>query len=50
MGETVNESPEKRDYGTTALHSLLVERGINILRVHNVEAARQAVAVSKALI
>jgi len=47
IGETVNESPEKRDYGTTALHSLLVERGVNILRVHSVGAAKQGVQVTR---
>ena len=31
--------------GTTALHMLLLERGANILRVHDVEAAREAITI-----
>lgn len=47
IGALVGRTPEERDLATTALHSLLIEGGVNILRVHNVAAARQAVLVTK---
>lgn len=50
IGDIVKEPPMMRDFGTTALHSLLVERGVHILRVHSVRAVKQAVLVTQALL
>lgn len=47
IGALVGRTPKERDLATTALHSLLIERGVNILRVHNVAAAKQAVLVTR---
>jgi len=47
LGALVGRTPGERDLATTALHGLLVERGANILRVHNVAAAKQAVLVTR---
>lgn len=38
-------SPENAQNGTTALNTIALERGASILRVHDVEAARQAVTL-----
>lgn len=47
IGALTGQLPQERDYGTTALHSLMIERGVNILRTHNVRAAKQAVLVTQ---
>lgn len=42
-------TPEKALNGTTALHMAALERGADILRVHDVQAAVQVVALHRAL-
>jgi len=42
-------SPEEALNGTTALHMLALERGANILRVHDVKAAREVVRIFEAI-
>ena len=46
----VNRSAEEVIYGTTAVHMAALERGASILRVHDVEPARQAIAIQKQLL
>jgi dihydropteroate synthase len=41
----LNLSPAESLNGTTALHSVAIEKGSNILRVHDVNAARQVVLI-----
>jgi dihydropteroate synthase len=50
IGDLVGKKPAERDLATTVLHSLLVERKVQILRVHSVEAAKQAVLVTQAFV
>jgi len=50
MGEIAGGRPGERDFAATALHSMLIERGVNILRVHSVRAARQAVLITQAFL
>ncbi len=48
IGEIVNLPPGDRDFASTALHSLLTQRGVHVLRVHSVGAAKQAILVTQA--
>lgn len=51
IGYTLNLPPEKRLYGTLAtLVAAIIRGGVDILRVHDVEAAVQAVHMAEALI
>ena len=50
IGDIVGDLPENRDFGTTALHTLMVERGVHILRVHSVQAAKQATLVTRSFL
>lgn len=51
IGELTGEAlPAERDFAVTALHGLLIERGIQILRVHSVKAARAAVLMTQAFL
>jgi len=40
---TLQISPDEALNGTTVLHTLAIQQGANILRVHDVAAARQVV-------
>lgn len=40
---TLDIAPEEALNGTTALHILALQKGVNILRVHDVKAAREAI-------
>lgn len=46
----VNKGAHEVLFGTTAVHMAALERGASILRVHDVEAARQAIAIQKQLL
>ena len=46
----VNKGADEVLFGTTAVHMAALERGAGILRVHDVEAARQAIAIQKQLL
>jgi len=45
----LNIKPETSLSATTALHLVALQRGANVLRVHDVEEARQAIALHKLL-
>lgn len=47
--KTLDISPEEALPATTALHLIALENGADILRVHDVEQARQAVALYRSL-
>ena len=47
---TGQTDPMQREYGNAALHALAISNGANILRVHDVRAARDAVAVTDAVL
>ncbi|CAM9790949.1 unnamed protein product [Pylaiella littoralis] len=50
IGELTSEpDPSRRDWGTVGACCSLAERGANIVRVHNVRGAAQALAVSDAI-
>lgn len=42
---TLEISPEEALNGTTALHMIALQKGVNILRVHDVKAAREVIAL-----
>ncbi len=42
---TLGISPEEALNGTTALHMIALQKGVNILRVHDVKAAREVIAL-----
>lgn len=46
--KTLETTPDDSLVGTTVLHTLCLERGANILRVHDVAAARQCVRILEA--
>lgn len=46
---TSEPDPSRRDWGTVGACCSLAERGANIVRVHNVRGAAQALAVSDAI-
>lgn len=39
----------KRDLSSSAVHSMAIAQGVNIIRVHNVAAARETVAIADAI-
>ncbi len=45
---TLQISPDEALNGTTVLHTLAIQQGVNILRVHDVAAARQVVELLEA--
>ncbi len=45
INKVLNTTPEEALNGTTALHMIALERGANILRVHDVAPARQAIKI-----
>lgn len=49
VNRLLGTTPETALNGTTALHALLLERGADILRVHDVAEARQAVDIHMAM-
>ena len=49
IGQITGASVENRLFGTAAAVSLLTERGVDILRVHDVYEMREAMLVAKAL-
>jgi dihydropteroate synthase len=42
---TLNVSPEEALTGTTALHMIALQKGVNILRVHDVRAAMEVISM-----
>ena len=50
IGKLTGRSPEQRVHGTVATTALAVAAGIDMVRVHDVAAARDAVAVSDAIV
>ncbi len=48
--KVLGTTPQDSLLGTCMLHSHLLERGAHILRVHDVEAAQQAIAIYKQLL
>jgi dihydropteroate synthase len=47
---TGRRAPADRDLATSIVTAMVVERGANLLRVHNVRACREAVAVTLAIV
>ena len=47
--KTLNASPEAALNGTTALHMAALDRGANILRVHDVKEAKECIDLFLAL-
>lgn len=45
----LNVSPEEALYGTTALHGILIGKGANIIRTHDVKQAKQTVELLKSV-
>jgi dihydropteroate synthase len=45
--KAIGKEADSADYGTTAAHMAALQKNAKILRVHDVEAARQAIAVWK---
>ncbi|MBI4394762.1 MAG: dihydropteroate synthase [Candidatus Omnitrophica bacterium] len=50
MGAITKQAPDKRLFGTVAACVLAYERGANILRVHDVWAVKEALAVAEAIL
>lgn len=50
VGYTLNLPPEKRLEGTSAAVALLIERGADIVRVHDVKEMRRAAALADAVV
>jgi dihydropteroate synthase len=50
IGKLTGREPADRVYGTVATTALAVQAGIDIVRVHDVAAARDAVAVADAIV
>lgn len=50
IGKLTGRTPEERIYGTAATTALAVEAGIDVVRVHDVAAARDVVAVADAIV
>lgn len=50
IGKLTGKRPDARVFGTTATTALAVAAGIDIVRVHDVEAARDAVSVADAVV
>jgi dihydropteroate synthase len=47
--KTLESTPEDALNGTTALHAWALERGANILRVHDVKEAKECIRLWQAL-
>ena len=47
--KTLNNSPEDALNGTTALHAIALQKGANILRVHDVKAAVEVIQITEKL-
>lgn len=50
IGKLTGREPQDRVYGTVAICALAIGAGIDVVRVHDVGAARDAVAVSDAIV
>jgi dihydropteroate synthase len=50
LGKLTGRAPHERVYGTVATTALAVRAGIDIVRVHDVAASRDAVAVADAIV
>lgn len=50
LGKLTGKAPRERVYGTTATTALAVAAGIDVVRVHDVDAALDAVHVSDAIV
>jgi len=50
IGKLTGRAPEQRVHGTVATTALAVSAGIDVVRVHDVAAARDAVAVADAIV
>ncbi|MBV9232509.1 MAG: dihydropteroate synthase, partial [Candidatus Eremiobacteraeota bacterium] len=50
IGRLTGRDPSQRAYGTAATTALAVQAGIDIVRVHDVAAARDAVSVADAVV
>lgn len=50
IGKLTGREPRERVYGTVAIAALAVGAGIDVVRVHDVAAARDAVAVADAVV
>ncbi len=47
--KTLNVNADDTLFGTTALHAVLLQKGVNILRTHDVKEAKETVQLQKAL-
>jgi dihydropteroate synthase len=50
IGKLTGREPQERVYGTVAICALAIAAGIDVVRVHDVAAARDTVAVSDAIV
>jgi dihydropteroate synthase len=50
IGKLTGKKPPQRTHGTSATTALAIAAGIDIVRVHDVEEARDAVSVSDAIV
>ncbi|MEO6836262.1 MAG: dihydropteroate synthase [Candidatus Tumulicola sp.] len=50
IGKLTGREPRERVYGTVAVTALAVKAGVDVVRVHDVAAARDAVAVADAIV
>ncbi len=50
LGRLTGREPSQRVYGTVAANALAVKAGIDVVRVHDVAAARDAVSVADAVV
>jgi dihydropteroate synthase len=50
IGKLTGREPRERVYGSIATTALAVRAGIDVVRVHDVAAARDAVAVADAIV
>ena len=50
IGKLTKREPADRVYGTVATTALAVRAGVDVVRVHDVAAARDAVAVADAIV
>lgn len=46
---TEQPEPKEREFGNSAIHALAIANGANVLRVHDVRAARDAVRITDAI-
>ncbi|MBI4388056.1 MAG: dihydropteroate synthase [Candidatus Omnitrophica bacterium] len=50
LGKITAKQPEERIFASTTMAALLAERGVHVLRVHDVSATRDALLVTKEII